>query len=158
MYEFSWQHNLNGHIPYTRGAQIASARLPGQQNFAPWRVVFVNPECVTLLAPRIWRWLLDVLKIGVTWLTVSSLLPLLLSMSVMGSICVSSIASALLITRQCHYFHSVQEWGAVKKVMNTERPCGLHDSCRLFQQIIKISNFVDRTPIVWMKPLTCTLL
>jgi hypothetical protein len=44
------------------GAQILDARSPGQLNFVRWPQLFVGPQDetlhVTLLVPRILRWLL----------------------------------------------------------------------------------------------------
>jgi hypothetical protein len=138
MLEFSWQRYLDRHILYTRGAQVPSARLPRQQHFVLWHLMFVYPECVTLLAPRIWRWLLDFLKIAVTCLTLSSLWPLLLLMSVMGSLYVWAILPVHFLSLLSVITFARSSGVGLSQERYEHRSCGLHDSCRSLKQIIRI--------------------
>jgi hypothetical protein len=40
-------------IFWTRGAQNSGAR--SRQNFVPWRLIFVRPQCGTCFMPAFWR-------------------------------------------------------------------------------------------------------
>jgi hypothetical protein len=77
LWEWYWLQNLSKisciHCPYSetkysRDAWILGTRSPRQLNFVWWHPVFVGPEYgtvfyITLLAPRMSRWLLDIQKI-----------------------------------------------------------------------------------------------
>jgi hypothetical protein len=55
-------------VLYSRAEQIPGVSSPWRLNFALWRLIFVGPQYgiffnVSLLVPRILRWLLDFWKL-----------------------------------------------------------------------------------------------